>query len=119
MPIKNITNTHLGEVDHLLALKVDGQRRHRQVSLLVDELADDAVPLAVDDGAVVAVVHRLDRVREVAHARDLLQHLDAEADVLLVAFERLVVLGGPQHHVWRFLSRQKHSFKRNGSLLIE
>jgi hypothetical protein len=31
----------------------------------------------------------------------------------------LVVLGGPQHHVWRFLSRQKHSFKRNGSLLIE
>lgn len=64
----------------------------------VDQLSDHARPGAVGlRGPVQAVVHQLDLKRELQDVRQLPQHVDAEALVLVVALEVLVVVFA--HHV--------------------
>jgi len=76
---------------YLLAAEADGERGDGQVALLVDELAHDAVPLAIPHlRAVQAVLHQADRVGEIADLGDLLQQVHAEALVLGVSFPRFV-----------------------------
>ena len=70
---------------------------------LVDELADEAVPFAVDERAVQAVLDRLDGVVEAADLGDLLEQVDAVALEAVVAEQGLVVDRLAQHHVRRFL----------------
>lgn len=64
----------------------------------VDQLSDHARPGAVGlRGPVQAVVHQLDLKGELQDVRQLPQHVDAEALVLVVALEVLVVVFA--HHV--------------------
>lgn len=71
----------------------------------VYQLPDHACPGAVRfRGPVQAVVHQLDLKRELQDVRQLPQHVDAEALVLVVALEVLVVVFA--HHVWVLLNSE-------------
>ena len=70
---------------------------------LVYEFTEHAVPSTVDERAMKAVVHQLDRVGEVAELGNLFEHLHAEASVLVVAIKCLIVLRYSSCNIGRLL----------------
>lgn len=75
----------LRELHDLRPLRVDGERRHDEVGLLLHELADQPRPL-LPAGRVVALQHAVllvegqeERVREVALPGQLVEEVDAVA----------------------------------------